>query len=350
MVTGLEPDGGRLHLVAQPKRSCAATMAAQELSPVGDLHRRRSQPPLRPEGGGQVDLDLTLLGGFRLCVDGLPVGLPVGAQRLVALLALRGRMSRSRLAGMLWPDTTEPRALASLRTAIWRVNQLAPGLVLSAGDTVDVALHTRIDVREFVERATSVLRDAESGPDRWPAVMQEGDLLVDWSDSWLTNDRERLHQLRLHLLERLSERLTADGRFGLAVEAVLAALRRDGLRESAHRALIRAHLAEGNIGEARRAYATCVQVLGQELGVAPSPATTMLLRQGELPSNQRGPGTPRGWAAPGSRRAASPHTSTGLIRRPSPSPPPAGSPARAGPAARRSAASTPDCPARRRRS
>lgn len=42
------------------------------------------------------------------------------------------------------------------------------------------------------------------------------------------------------------------------------------LRESAQRALIRAHAAEGNLTEARRSYRAYHDLLGRELGVAPS--------------------------------------------------------------------------------
>jgi DNA-binding SARP family transcriptional activator len=224
---------------------------------------------------------LTLMGGFRLSVDGQLVELPVGAQRLVAVLALRGRTSRSRLAGTLWPEATERRALGSLRTAIWRTNQIAPQLVLTTGDFVEVDPRAQVDVRDFVERAIAILRDSDADLAPWPIGAHQDDLLMDWCDSWLTHDRERIHQLRLHSLERISERLTRDGRFRLAVEAALAALRLDVLRESAHRAIIRVHLAEGNIREARRAFAMCVQVLDRELGVAPTAATAALL-QNEL--------------------------------------------------------------------
>ena len=63
-------------------------------------------------------VQVELLGAFRLAVDGIDVDLAAGSQRLVALLALRGRCSRSRVAGTLWPDSTEQRALGCLRTAI----------------------------------------------------------------------------------------------------------------------------------------------------------------------------------------------------------------------------------------
>src|SRR5262249_3418614 len=74
----------------------------------------------------------------------------------------------------------------------------------------------------------------------------DAELLPDWYDDWVLLERERLRELRLHALEALALRLAALGRFAEAVEAGLAAVRSEPLRESAHRVLIRLHLAEGN--------------------------------------------------------------------------------------------------------
>ena len=57
----------------------------------------------------------------------------------------------------------------------------------------------------------------------------------------------------------------------------MAALRIDILRESAHRIVIRIHMAEGNIAEARRAYDRCYQLLVQDLGLEPTAATSEML-------------------------------------------------------------------------
>ena len=62
---------------------------------------------------GVDGFELSLLGSFRLCNCGTQVDIPSREQKLLALLALRGQTSRSRLAGILWPDATEARALAS---------------------------------------------------------------------------------------------------------------------------------------------------------------------------------------------------------------------------------------------
>src|SRR3954469_20548481 len=68
---------------------------------------------------------MRLLGHFEVRVDGHVTTLSAGPQRITAYLAVRGPTTRSRLAGELWPETTQDRALGCLRTAIWRVNRVS---------------------------------------------------------------------------------------------------------------------------------------------------------------------------------------------------------------------------------
>ena len=232
-------------------------------------------------------VSIRLLGAFAVDVDGRAVALPAGAQRLVALLALRGRTGRSRLAGLLWAGTTEHRALASLRTGIWRVNQAAPGLVVSAHGVVELGLTADVDVTDLIDGARAVLQGATDTLVPVDGGVGPGELLPDWDDPWLDAERERLHQLRLHVLEAAAGQLAEQGRYGLALESALAALRADDLRESAHRAVISIHLAEGNVAEARRAYDLCRRTFVEELGIEPSTAIAGLLAR-ETPGHARG--------------------------------------------------------------
>ncbi len=222
-------------------------------------------------------VSIRMLGTFGIDIDGAPVDLPVGAQRLVAMLALRGRTGRSRLAGLLRPETVEQRALASLRTGIWRVNRNAEGLVVAAHGIVQLGLEPEIDVDRLVAASRAVLGGAGAEGESIEPAFATRELLPDWEDLWLDQERERLHQLRLHVLEAMAEQLAELGRYGLALEAALAALRADNLRESAHRAVISIHLAEGNVAEARRAYEHCLRTLRVELGVEPSSSTSALM-------------------------------------------------------------------------
>jgi DNA-binding SARP family transcriptional activator len=92
-------------------------------------------------------------------------------------------------------------------------------------------------------------------------------------------EREHYRQLRLHALESLSEKLTAQGRYAQAVEAGIAAVAAEPLRESAHRTLMKAHLGEGNMTEALHQYRTFRQLLHDELDLGPSEAMEELVRE-----------------------------------------------------------------------
>jgi DNA-binding SARP family transcriptional activator len=219
---------------------------------------------------------VALLDGFSLEIgDGRPGtcvdDLPRGVQRLVAHLSLAGRPARGAIAGLLWPDVPEEHAHGSLRSALWRLQKVVPGLVESSGGALGLAAGVRVDVREFTAWAQTVL-DPAAGADGLvvPDVALQGELLPGWYDDWVLLERERLRQLRMHALEVRAERLVAAGRHGEAIEAAYAAVRGEPLRESAHRVLMRAHLAEGNVAEAVRAYEAFCQLLQEELGVLPT--------------------------------------------------------------------------------
>jgi DNA-binding SARP family transcriptional activator len=128
------------------------------------------------------------------------------------------------------------------------------------------------DVRETIAWARRLTDASHSIEDHdLRQALDGGDLLADWDDDWVVVERERLRQLRLHSLEFLSQRLASVGRYVDAIEVALAALRIEPLRESAHRALISVHLAEGNPSEALRQYRRFRELLRAELGLEPSP-------------------------------------------------------------------------------
>ena len=88
---------------------------------------------------------VTLLDGFGLEVPGRerpPTAddLPRGVQRLVAHLCLSHRPTRTATAGQLWPDVPEDHAHGSLRSALWRLNKAAPGLIEVTGGALRLAV------------------------------------------------------------------------------------------------------------------------------------------------------------------------------------------------------------------
>jgi DNA-binding SARP family transcriptional activator len=207
--------------------------------------------------------------------------------RIVGYLALHGPTTRTRLAGALWPDVPDERAQGSLRTGLWRLQREHPGLVRAGATMVGLRSDLTIDYHEFIRVAHLLLLEPPDEPPDRPhgyagslrLLTADTDLLPGWDQEWLVHEQERFRQMRLHGLESLSACLCRQGVYGMALEAALAALRSDPLRESAHRAVIEVHLDEGNLHEARRQYLACLRMVRAELSLSPSAAMLELGRR-----------------------------------------------------------------------
>ncbi|MER7420994.1 BTAD domain-containing putative transcriptional regulator [Micromonospora peucetia] len=240
-----------------------------------------------------VEISLHLLGGFRLLHGDVPVVVPRGLQRVIALIGLRPGATRSHLAGLLWPDTSEDRALSSLRTALWRLRQDPCCPITTSGDTVSLGPVVRVDVDALVGTAARV-RDGEDPCAAAVLAAGRHDLLPGWYDDWVLADRERLRQLRLHMLEELAGQYLSAGRHGAALEAALEAMAAEPLRETPHRLVVRIHLAEGNAFEAVHAFYVYRDLLLRELRLEPSAAMTALLDDTLAPIREATRDTPAG--------------------------------------------------------
>ena len=226
-----------------------------------------------------------LLRGFELCVGPRAIPLASNAQRLVAFLAVRERPQlRVTVAGALWMDAAEDRASANLRTALWKIRSLGTQLIRPTTTHLALDPSVEVDLTTFVAQARRLISpseqftDADANPD-----LLAGDLLPDWDEDWILFERERLRQLRVHALEALCGRLSRCGRHAEAIDAGQAAVAAEPLRESAQRVLIMAHLAEGNVSEARRQFELYRSLLWDSLGLAPA---IELFRLAEAPLPQ----------------------------------------------------------------
>jgi DNA-binding SARP family transcriptional activator len=230
-----------------------------------------------------VTPQLVLLDGFELYQEGRCVQLPFSAQRLLALLALAGRPTlRSYASAMLWPDTAEERANGCLRSALWRVRRLDHRLLEISATHLSLGRRVLVDVARMTRQVHRLLHRAlDVGEDELYAITLAGELLPGWYEDWVIVERERLHQLRLHGLEAISERFMRLGNHGAAIEAAQQAVAVEPLRESSNRLLIMVHLSEGNAVEALRQYDTYRRLLLEELGLEPSKRLRGLLPCGD---------------------------------------------------------------------
>lgn len=249
----------------------------------------------------RIPLRLTLIGGFALWRSGQEIQIAPSGQRLIALLAIKDRpFGRLHVAGTLWPDCSTERSLADLRTALWRVNHSSEQVIVASPSFLRLGADVEVDVRNLLERARRLdqARIASHAVDMDPVSLADidGELLPCWYDDWVQDEREALRQIRLHALESLARGLSGSGSYADAIQAALAAIRLEPLRETAHRILIEIHLAEGNWSEARRQFQRCQRLFREELGVEPSDSTRRLLENMPQPAGL--PRVSRGAVAP----------------------------------------------------
>jgi len=223
---------------------------------------------------------LSLLGAWRLAKNGAAVDVGGNGQRLFALLALRGASERPYLAGLLWPRCSDAHAHGNLRATLSRLHRRQLTEVLyAAGGVLSLRPEVAVDAHTVQATASAVLDGTIRSPDwRTVRLLDDGELLAGWYEEWVLYERERLQQLCLHALEVLSGQLLAAGNGRVALIAAQAAVAVEPLRESAHRAVIEAHLASGNRGEALLHLHRLRHLLRDELGVEPSGPTVELLR------------------------------------------------------------------------
>ena len=234
------------------------------------------RPTQNSSASAEHGLRLGLLDSFELVQDGSRVQLPMSVQRVVAFVALkRHPVLRPHAAGSLWPESSEQRAAANLRSALWRLKRSKCEAIVATTAQLRLADDVSVDLYAASELARNVLA-GNSCDVRDPAPLA-AELLPDWYDDWVLVEREYFRQVRLRALETLCEKFIDTRRLDDALAMGLAALKGEPLRESAHRVLIRLYLVQGNVCEALRQYRLCCRLL-RPLGVEPSEQITSLVR------------------------------------------------------------------------
>jgi DNA-binding SARP family transcriptional activator len=234
-------------------------------------------------------LDIHLLGGFRLLMDGRPIG-SVNSARLQSLLAYlvlnrNAPQSRYHLAFLFWPDSTEAQARANLRKLLYDLRHALPDADLFLEvDIQTVQWRTdapfSLDVDGF-ESAIARARQAEQAGDasslraalEQAVALYPGDLLPSCYHDWIQDKREWLSQAFAGALERLMLLLESQRDYEGAIGCAQRLLRHDPLHEATYRRLMRLYALSDDRAGALRTYHACATILQREFGVGPSPAT-----------------------------------------------------------------------------
>ncbi len=249
-------------------------------------------------------LEMRFLGGLELSRDDA-ILVDFSSEKgkaLLCYLAVTGQShSRAALAGLLWPESAEENARASLRRTLTQIRKMAHDCLNTTRQTVTMNVDAPIwvDVIHFetlVQSATDIDRLQET------VALYQGDFLAHFFlpdapafDRWVLGQRTRLRQMALETLHTLVADLEERREFETAMPYARHSLEIEPWREDGHRDLMRLLALSGQRNQAIAHYLDCRQLLHTELGVAPAPQTELLyqaIRDGE-PLPGAGVGRPR---------------------------------------------------------
>jgi DNA-binding SARP family transcriptional activator len=226
-----------------------------------------------------------------------------GRLAFVYLAAYRSRaIARSDLVSAIWGDDPPPELetalnaiLSKLRGALKRAGLAAPEASI---DTRAGSIELRLPADTWIdlEAAANAIDEAEGALRRreiasaWAnaniaVTIGRRPLLADIEMPWIEGRRAAHRALLVRGLECLADVSRANGEPSLAIQHTAELLEIEPFRETAYQQLMRLHASSGNRAEALRVFARCRELLREELGASPSPATEAvfleILRAGE---------------------------------------------------------------------
>lgn len=221
---------------------------------------------------------INLFGQFEVRLDGVPVRMPTRkVEAILALLAIEPdvALSRSTLAGMLWPGQPDAQARASLRQAIFRLKT-----TLEPSDALEVT-------SGWVKlRSDRIERDIDAAGHGGAVSALPIGAPLDGMSGFEPEIEDRLDaaraELRAHLIKWLEEaesEALAARRFADLESLARRHLVLDGYDESALRMLMTALWRQGRRNAALDVFRETSQRIRADLSVSVDPSTTALYQE-----------------------------------------------------------------------
>jgi DNA-binding SARP family transcriptional activator/tetratricopeptide (TPR) repeat protein len=204
---------------------------------------------------------------------------------LVYLVVERGMHSRQSLMALLWPESSQSSAAATLRTTLSRLRK-------ALGPVSDVLITEKgnvgFDSNTLVDLDLDWLRTAaheDTSPDEMRSILtvDRGEFLEGFSlsdapgfDGWVSTQREACHRQLERVYDRLSQHLLSIHDSAMAVEISARWVSRALLSEQAYRRLMAAQALNGQRPAALLTYHQLQDTLKKELGLQPGRETVLL--------------------------------------------------------------------------
>ena len=193
--------------------------------------------------------------------------------RLFAFLVTRRAQPQARgtLATLFYPDQNEATARRNLNQLFYRLRGvIAPcACFISTPQTIQFDPHAEfhLDIDDFERCAAQPNVESLERA----VALYTGDFLDGFYDDWCVAERERLHEIYVVALGKLTHLYKAAGDFDHALSTAHRWVQADGFNEDAHAQLVALLVEGGRIGEAREQWARYEAMWRDELKLEPSP-------------------------------------------------------------------------------
>ncbi len=203
---------------------------------------------------------------------------------VLSFLALEGVTHRSKLAGLLWPDSDEKTARNNLAQVLRRLKKATDTTLILGEGTETLSLSNDLETDAATLKVLAFAGDKR-------LLNFTGGLLTkhDYDDcpefaDWLYAERERLQAQRQNALSNFIQQSEKVGDYQDSLRCAELLLQLDPISEEAHRQVMRQHFLAGDRAAALKAFERCKEILDKELGVEPTTETHTLAAEIEFGS------------------------------------------------------------------
>ncbi|MEM9776177.1 MAG: tetratricopeptide repeat protein [Chloroflexota bacterium] len=179
--------------------------------------------------------------------------------------------SRDYLTGLLWGNSADGKAKASLRSALYNLGQLFPGFLEVSRKTAAVhpAASYQLDIDQFRKNQNAALHTAEYLAGFYISDAPE-------FEEWLLREREQLRAQAIAIWQKNTEINQNDEAKHVAFDALR---KLEPWREEVYQRQMALFARAGNYTAALDIFQQCEQALAHELDISPSPETEQLVNR-----------------------------------------------------------------------
>lgn len=241
------------------------------------------------------EIKIHFLGRFRVFINGNPINEhEIKGRKARSLIKLithqrQHQIVRDQAIDILWPDldtksanTQLYKALHHIRKAFSKYDDEAANWLEFSNELIRFNPPGELltDLMQFEQAAKSGLREQDLADLEQAASLYSGDFLpMDRYANWASMPRDHYRQLYLDVLSRLAKEYEKQNKLPEAAELFRLALDKELTLETAHCGLMRIFARKGQTTRSFHQYDVCRKILGEELGVSPSPETKQLLNK-----------------------------------------------------------------------